>query len=258
MKLPPTLNPSWALSTALCVWFLFIHTPVFLLRKETIEPLLWVHFVGVYSVYLACVHNTLLTPSAFGGAARPFHVWGGRIGLVLGVVGFLTGVYMTWVMLDPMENLGFSFGITSGGIAQMQCQIVGYRAIQNYKAVKRRIEEGDYGESDSGCDLEELLALEDEQDAHLSLHIRAMVNLFVMACGIPALIRVCERIGNAYLLPLIATTYVLGYFMTKPIATRMKAKRLAERYAGGLSSPTEDDEIRYSFLTHHRYSIRAS
>mmetsp|Transcript_28404 Transcript_28404/g.76944 ORF Transcript_28404/g.76944 Transcript_28404/m.76944 type:complete len:252 (+) Transcript_28404:105-860(+) len=249
MKVPPTLNPSWTLATALCVWFLFIHTPVFLLHKDNIEPLLWVHFVGVYSVYLACVHNTLLTPSTFGGAARPFHVWGGRIGLVLGVVGFSTGMYLTWILLDPTDDLGFSIGITYGGIAQVQLEVIGYRAIVRYKAVKERIQDGDY------TDREELLALEDELDDNLIAHVIAMVNLFVMACGIPALIRLGARIGNVYLLPLIAATYCLGYFMTRPILTRMKAKRLAERCGG---QNKEEEPFRYSLLNHTQYSNLAN
>lgn len=44
---------------------------------------------SIHSVYLVCVHNTLLTPSTFKGAARPFHIWIGRVGLLLGVLGFV-------------------------------------------------------------------------------------------------------------------------------------------------------------------------
>ena len=64
------------------------------------NPLVYPHLIGAYSIYLVCVHNTLLTPSTFKGAARLFHIWIGRIGLVLGVIGFITGAILVWFIYD--------------------------------------------------------------------------------------------------------------------------------------------------------------
>lgn len=228
MKKPPTLNISWALSAVLCFWFLFLHAPVFLFRKDHIEPLLYAHLVGVYAVYLACVHNAIITPSLFGGAAKPFHVWGGRIGLVLGVIGFVLGFYLTWFVYDPMEDSTFSIAITIGGLSQMQAEFCGYRSIQRYKATKLLIEQGGYDSGDGGT-REKLFALEDELDRHLTDHVKWMLNLFVMACGIPAIIRLAEMIGTASIFPLIATTYCLGLGMERPIRARIQRKRAMER-----------------------------
>ena len=35
-------------------------------------------------ISLACIHNSLLTPSLFDGQARPFHVYVGRVGMLAG------------------------------------------------------------------------------------------------------------------------------------------------------------------------------
>ena len=130
--------------------------------------------------------DTLLTPTTFKGAARLFHIWIGRIGLVLGIMGFITGAILVWFIYDHTENWGFSIGITFGGIQQMVAQYRGYKAIQSFQNIKLRISSGEYNSE------EKLIALQDEKDKQLSLHIENMVVLFIMACGIPALIRISE------------------------------------------------------------------
>ena len=165
-----------------------------------------------------CTHNTLLTPSTFKGAARKFHLWIGRIGLLLGVMGFVTGAILVWFIYDYTENWGFSIGITFGGIQQMISQYKGYEAIRSFQNVKVQIESGEYNK-------EELIALQDEQDKQLSIHIENMVALFVMACGIPALIRISE----AYEIPiliLIGIANVLNVVMAKPLLNGIKTRRL--------------------------------
>jgi len=82
------------------------------------------------------VHNTLFTPSVFGGAARPYHVFIGRVGLILGVLGFTFGAYLAWC---PVEDYSFSIPITIGGILQVNAQRIGYAAIQEYKALAKRL-----------------------------------------------------------------------------------------------------------------------
>jgi hypothetical protein len=243
IHLPPAFNIPWAIASALCLWFLFIHAPVVLLSQDHIKPLLYVHLIGAYSIYLVCLHNTLFTPSTLGGAARPFHIWAGRIGLLLGVMGFYTGFVLTWFILEPAQNLGFSIGITYGGIAQMQVQFLGYRAIRRFQKVKAKIEAGEFENQ------RELLSLEDEQDQHLAIHITSMINLFVLACGIPALIRLGEAIGNIVLLPSIIILYSVSYFMARPIMEKMRTKRASERGVGD----SEDAELtRYNFSSHYQ------
>jgi len=189
----------------------------FLLSQEHIKPLLYVHLIGAYSIYLVCLHNTLFTPSTLGGAARPFHIWAGRIGILLGIMGFYTGIVLTWFILEPAQNLGSSIGITCGGVAQTISQFLGYFAKAGEFKSQR-----------------ELLSLEDEQDKYLTIHIISMINLFVFACGIPALMRLGEVIGYIFLLPLITIMPCVSYFMVRPIIERMRTKRASERGAGDI------------------------
>ena len=221
-EVPATLNIYWILGTCLCVWFLWIHSPIVLFAMDYIPPLLYIHLFGAYSVYMACVHNTLLTPSTFGGAARPFHIWVGRFGLILGVFGFVTGFYLTW-LTDDTYPLSFSIGITSGGISQMVAQFRGYKAIRKYKEIKAKLEASLY------MDEEERLLLEDEQDKCLIIHIDAMFALFFLACGIPALIRMVDSIGTLWLLLFIILAYFCATVLTKSYADKILGKRCTER-----------------------------
>lgn len=212
---------TWVISTTLCIWFLFHHAPAHLSHKATIHPLVYPHLIGAYSIYLVCVHNTLLTPSTFKGAARLFHIWIGRIGLVLGIMGFITGAILVWFIYDYTENWGFSIGITFGGCQQMVAQYRGYKAIRSYQNIKVQISSGEYNK-------EELIALQDEQDKHLSLHIENMVALFVMACGIPALIRISEAY-DIHILILIGIANILNIAMSKPLLNGIKTRRVTEQ-----------------------------
>ncbi len=218
-----SFTASWIAATTLCIWFLWIHAPIVLAAKDYIQPLLYVHLIGAYSVYLVCVHNTILTPSALNGAAKPFHIWLGRAGLILGAIGFVTGFVLVWFVLDYTQDWGFSIGITYGGIAQMQLEIEGWRAIKKFQMIKAQIIAEEYGNR------EELLLLEDEQDAQLMTHIQSMIRLFVLACGIPALLRVCDVVGYGYLPILLIIVYSLAYFMARPFSKRIQDKRNSER-----------------------------
>ena len=218
---PATLNIYWILGTCLCVWFLWIYSPSLLFAMDYIPPLLYVHLFGVYSIYMACVHNTLLTPSTLGGAARPFHIWVGRYGLILGVFGFVTGFYLTWLTPDVTNPLGFSIGITSGGIAQMVSEFLGYKAIRKYKEIKSTLEASPH------MDEAERFQLEDEQDKCLILHIDAMIGLFFLACGIPAMIRLVGT--GLWLLLFIILAYVCVVALSKSYADKILDKRRTER-----------------------------
>lgn len=223
VSLPKTLNKFWAAATAVCLWFLFIHTPAFLAAKyNSIRPVLAVHLLGVFSIYLICVLNTLLTPSTFHGAAKPFHIWAGRIGYILGPVGFVSGIVLTWFIANFRENWIMSIAITYGGIRQMQGQLAGFRAIRRYSKIKAQIAAREYNGKD------ELRALQGEADASLTIHIQAMVEMFVMACGTPAYIRLSGLIdGMSYSFPVLFM--IAGHVckgMSDQFTQKIKARHL--------------------------------
>jgi len=212
---------SWAAATSLCIYFLFIYAPKHLAleKTDTIPPLLIIHLIGAYSIYLACVHNILITPRCFNGRARPFHVWIGRFGLILGVVGFVSGVIVTWVVNDYTQNMGFSIGITIGGILQMYLQTSGYVSIRHFTKIREQILTSEYKNK------EELYALEDEQDTHLIRHISSMINLFVFACGVPAIMRLELPLGY-----LLLGCALASFLMIRPFIVKLKRKREVERH----------------------------
>mmetsp|Transcript_24670 Transcript_24670/g.37482 ORF Transcript_24670/g.37482 Transcript_24670/m.37482 type:complete len:246 (-) Transcript_24670:310-1047(-) len=222
---PNATNPVWLIGTTICGWFLLYHGPKHLAKKDEIHPLLYLHLIGAYSIYLACVHNTILTPSTLNGTAKPFHIWVGRIGMMLGIAGFVFGLLLTWFIYDPSKNLSFSIGITAGGIAQLFCQFFGYRSIRKFQAIKVQIEAGEYK------DMEELYSLENEQDRQLVTHIENMISLFFLACGIPGLMRLADYFGGSIvaLLSLIALAIFLSLAMSTPAKLKVLAKRAAQR-----------------------------
>mmetsp|Transcript_39884 Transcript_39884/g.60262 ORF Transcript_39884/g.60262 Transcript_39884/m.60262 type:complete len:123 (-) Transcript_39884:421-789(-) len=120
---------------------------------------------------------------------------------------------------------------------QMILQYNGYRAIKHFQNIKAQIEASDYNNQ------EELFALQEEQDQHLSHHILCMINLFVFACGVPALIRVMAPIkgGLGWLPIFIGVFYVIAHYMSKPLVQKIKTKRDRER---GVVVVTEESELR--------------
>jgi hypothetical protein len=182
--LPPgstNLYACWTAATAICVWFLFVHAPPTLRHRYPIggiPPLLWFHLIGAGGVYLGCVHNAICTPSIVGPV---WHGTVGRIALILGIVGFCTGLILAArkIANDPV----FAIGITIGGVAQMVCQYYGYVSIKRYQTLR------DETERSSSQSAEMQTALEG--------HVANMISLFVQACGIPALIRLAEGFSIA-------------------------------------------------------------
>ncbi len=165
----------------------------------------------------------MLIPSALNGAAKPFHIWMGRVGLILGVVGFVTGFILVWFVYDYSQNWGFSIGITYGGFAQMQLEFVGWKSIKKFQMIKAQISAGAFRDED------ELELLKDEQDAQMTTHIQSMIRLFVLACGIPALLRICDIVGYGYLPIFFVIVKSLTYFMTHQFIKRIEGKRTSER-----------------------------
>lgn len=219
--LPPNLfHPAWIVATAVCVWFLFRYAPRFLsAKKNGISTLLSLHLVGVYSVYLACVHNTVLTPSTLGGYAKPLHVWVGRFGLLFGIVGAATGFYLAWFVYEGDST--FAVGVTIGGVSQLFCEYHGYLAVRRYQAVSAEIA--------AASNETPTKELRDARDEHLVAHVDNMIGLFVLACGIPGVIRLAEVLGgNNWLFPLIVFAYATAFWLSRHLQAKIKRKRVEE------------------------------
>lgn len=226
---PKNLNVYWLFASGLCVWFLFIHTPIWLssrMGKLLDFPFVF-HLIGVVCIYTACVINSLITPSW----NKSIHVWVGRVGLVCGYVGFALGAYITWGR--PGVDPSFGIPITMGGIAQMYCQIFGYRAIKKYQQVKLKIDNLPLDTSTGA-----VKALEEERIAHLMTHVGYMLGLFVCACGIPAAMRIVgDDSGLVALLTAIAALNILTIFYTKNFYSQIEPKNNAQHDTDSESAP---------------------
>lgn len=214
--LPKNLSAPWALSATLAVWFLFVHSPPLLHERFGSVPAFFVedppfavHLLGAYAVYLACVHNTLLTPSCLDGRAGPYHVYVGRIGMVAGLVGFALGAYCAWSPHRGTDR-GFAIGITIGGAMQVLAQVGGYASIRRYQILKREAGEltasipdkvgeetyyGSMNEKQARPSFTRLDQLTSEMNRALRMHVKCMVGLFAVACGVPALLRIVGDIA---------------------------------------------------------------
>ena len=221
------VNIYWLATTGLALWFLFVHSPPILIERRVFpqDPLFMAHLMGAGGIYLACIHNTLLTPSTSyqGRSFLPWHVWVGRIGMGLGVLGVVTGVLLTWTRID---RVGLSFGIpiTIGGIFQLYAQWQGYRSIQLYRQVVAEEtkclalmeeEKEDYniyddndvaptkhGDSFDAWQTE----IQQKKKKYLANHIGNMIAVFVAACGIPAMMRVLENVETIWPYIVVITT----------------------------------------------------
>lgn len=207
-SLHKNINLPWLAVTGLAVWFIFIHTPPFWINRKLIsrDVLLAIHVITACSIYLSCAHNCMFTPSfknIFGKTCKFMHVWVGRVGMVSGIISFSLGAFLAWsrLGLDTVggTTLSFTVPITIGGLAQLWAQYNGYFAIRRYKSLEsditvklRQIEEISVSNEQKEFLMEELKLLKISQRTALRQHIENMISLFVMACGIPAGIRLAE------------------------------------------------------------------
>ena len=184
--------------------------------ENAIDAPFAVHLAGAYIIYVCCMFNTMITPSTFEGKARPVHTFVGRLGMIAGIIGFVSGAYCAWSPArEPLPPRSFSVGITIGGVAQLWLQYRGFVAIRKFKALKEKIKEkedislasndNDTGEA-SEVDLESLRA---EKDAALSRHIYNMVGLFAVGCGVPALVRLFALVGLPSTISLVVALAIL-------------------------------------------------
>jgi len=217
MGVKQNLNLYWVAGTALAVWMLFVNAPRFL-ANISVSPTLMLHLIGVYPIYLACIHNTLITPTTFSWA-RTTHVWVGRIGLIMGVVGFITGVVLTWYLSFDPDNMGGNIGITVGGITQMIGQVIGYHAIKRHQHAKAELAKI---VDEVGCE-ERIDELRKERDEALKMHVCGMLFVFLVGCSFPSIMRIPVGDNNwiAYILMVICATMCVLY-------CRMLQRRITE------------------------------
>ena len=213
------MNLYWLGFSGLAAWFLLVHTPAFLLHYNRWKDLLLIiHIAGAGGIVFACVHNALVTPSIH----RTLHIAVGRIGLLLGIAGFLTGLYLVWGRHNPDKDQTFGIMITIAGVLQMQLQYKGYLAIKKYQRIKQEI--AILSSSNEEGTLSTISRLRKEEKSSLKCHIESMIALFVMACGIPAFIRVLDGIpgGNLWiLLSGIGIFNVLCFFYAQHVSSRV-------------------------------------
>eukprot|EP00816_Leptocylindrus_hargravesii_P008072 CAMPEP_0196801500 /NCGR_PEP_ID=MMETSP1362-20130617/1262_1 /TAXON_ID=163516 /ORGANISM="Leptocylindrus danicus, Strain CCMP1856" /LENGTH=219 /DNA_ID=CAMNT_0042172499 /DNA_START=285 /DNA_END=944 /DNA_ORIENTATION=+ len=149
--------------------------------------------------------------------ARSMHVWMGRCAMIAGYMSFALGVYLAWGQHET-PPLGFSVGITAGGIAQMYCQITGHYAICEYRRLKQLVHSLEHQEDDGQRQPSSLVELEDATDKMqnaLHRHIYSMLAIFLLACGIPAGMRLSgdlsrgNGIANSILAMLVFASLVM-------------------------------------------------
>lgn len=213
MSAPTAPFPYWLAATALAFWFLAIHVPQYFItnHEERGDLLLHLHIVCAGGIYVACVHNAWCTPhsqryagrfprdTAAGATShhhhlsRISHVWIGRIGMLLGVLGLVTGYYMVWIRprLDssarPVDST-FGIAISIGGGFQLWAQIMGWRAIRNYQKIK----EQQQTVVEEHATPHQLARLDEQAKDALRKHVGYMIGLFCCACGIPAALRIAN------------------------------------------------------------------
>lgn len=240
--LPKNLSVYWVFFSSLALWFLFLHAPPILRGRYGHafilfdDPAFAIHLFGAYTIYLVCVHNTILTPSSLNGDAKKYHIYVGRFGMIAGLIGFIFGTYCAWSPYRPYPvDQGFAIGITIGGAMQVMTQVMGYMSIRKYQRLRKEVDDlmmmstadGDgiyYGSMDDGgngnvggtgqhTQLELLEQLTKKKDEALKGHVGMMIGLFAVACGIPAALRILDSIAilesNATL-SIVATIMVLN------------------------------------------------
>lgn len=197
LMLPKNLNVYWTGVTTLAAWFLFVHSPPILIKRHLLQDLPFAfHLIGAYTIYLACIFNTMLTPSTLDGKAKPWHVAVGRIEMIAGILSFLFGAVCSWWPTRDLPPTGFAIGITIGGSFQVFYQVMGYIAIKKYQRLKQRVIEMEASSGD-GIEAEaaSLEQLKKDRDEALVEHILSMVALFAVGCSAPAMIRFGSSLG---------------------------------------------------------------
>jgi len=172
----------WLLGTLIGLWFIFIHTPQHITAKKVQDysAVFWMHITLACFTYVACMWNVFHTPS-HGPWYANVHILVGRTAVFTSLLGFCLGMVAAWwpgYRPGYKTPFGFAIGITSGGIAQIICTIVGFSAIKLHQWEK-----------------EKLVPDEKRKQIYLRIHIGTMLGLFFPSCGTPAVIRLFAMVG---------------------------------------------------------------
>jgi len=193
----------WGIATSVGIWFFAIHTPVVTRGRALLkDPLFATHLVGAGTIYAACIHNMIRPPKM----GRTAHIVIGRLGYILGTVGFGTGLVLTWSRI-ALKDPGFSIGITIGGVLQMVSQWNGYKAILAWRKATKP----------------------NDHEVQIRKHIGNMVSLFSMACGIPAAIRLSQAVAGDNPLVLVGFIFSSNWMATKYMQTIFRQRDLEQR-----------------------------
>ena len=164
-------NIYWLIGVALAIWFLFVYAP-----PRFHSGLSWmsiVHFVGAYSFYLVCIWNIFHTPS-HGSVYRNLHVWLGRYAMVLGYVATAFGFYVTWRPGSYVPRSS-AIGLSVGGVLQVFVQT---RAWYSMRRARQIVDDPE------------------KKQKLIESHAGDMVAAFLLACGIPAAIRLSGQVPS--------------------------------------------------------------
>jgi len=168
----------WLLATLIGLWFIFIHTPQHITAKgvQDYGVVFWMHITLACFTYIACMWNVFHTPS-HGPWYANIHILVGRTAVFTSLVGFSLGMVAAWGP-GSTTSFGFAIGITSGGIGQIICTIIGFSAIKLHQWEK-----------------EKPVPDEKWKQRYLRIHIGTMLGLFFPSCGVPAVMRIFEMVG---------------------------------------------------------------
>jgi Kef-type K+ transport system membrane component KefB len=154
-------------------------------------------------------------------------------------VGFITGVVLAWHLDFDPDELGFSIGITVGGTIQMLAQHLGYHAIKRHQHAKAEIAKiaGEVG-------LEEKVdELRKERDEALQMHVRCMLAVFFLGCGIPSIMRISVGDNNWITYVLIVVSAVLDLLYSRIVQRRIIENSDRNKTDAGNHNVVSDDQI---------------
>ncbi|KAI8895919.1 hypothetical protein BC833DRAFT_599592 [Globomyces pollinis-pini] len=133
-------NIYFLLMTILCLWFTIGRGIPFMINAENygspkIDWVVGFHLVNAFVTVWIMIWNLFHTPS-HGPNYRMIHKILGRCSMVTGIISTLFGVIVVWFTQElgnpvDKERIGFSIGITIGGVLQVGAQIRGFIAIRN-------------------------------------------------------------------------------------------------------------------------------
>ncbi|ETW09879.1 hypothetical protein H310_00325 [Aphanomyces invadans] len=124
----------WLIGALLGLWFTLykgLGIVVGLLPPSNgipVGPVFAMHLVTSILFMCICIFNVFHTPS-HGRVYRKVHRLLGCMAMISGVISFITGAVAVW-WERYTEDLGFSIGITVGGVLQMGCQGYGWYKIR--------------------------------------------------------------------------------------------------------------------------------